>query len=618
MNNELDIKMDIKMNHKCFPDIEKLHKGQAAEEGQILKIVNYIDKRYDCADFRLVCILRSLYHYAGFITQATQQEMKRCVLGFKYWMDEPGGDSMCYWSENHQLLFAACEYLAGQMYPQEQFTNNGMTGAQRKERGKERLHIWFETRFKLGFVEWHSNTYYEEDIAPLSLLIDCSRDAEIVQKATILLDLLLLDMAMHSYRGFFCATSGRCYEAQKKNVMRQDVLDIEKKAFGFHPERAYDFTRLSADFILNKNYSVPKVLCKIAQSTETAIIKDSMGLALKEVNRYFADKPDMLHRGMYLWSMEAFSNTVSANQTLDIFHAWNLKENDFLKNLQAMYIPVVRHLRLTPLLIRLLNPVTQGIAIQRANTYTYRTPHYMLSSAQGYHPGQFGDQQHLWQATVGKGATVFSTHPGAAFFDDNARNFSPSYWVGNGINPHTCQHENVCLCLYNLNVRKGMLEKKRQWLSHAWLNPADFDEMEIQRSTLITARSGHGYIALFSLLPMEQKEEGDWVQCGKITAWAAVLGSEETHGGYGEFVEQVRQSRLVQKGKTLSFSVNGRQYKLHYKQNFVVNGQVQKKEYSRLESPFGTVSREPKEYAISCQNSTLRLAWEGFVREVGN
>ncbi|WP_430509174.1 hypothetical protein [Gottfriedia solisilvae] len=58
----------------------------------------------------------------------TIKEMETTILSFKYWMDEPGDDSMCYWSENHQLLFFTCAYVAGRYYDHELFRNSGLTG----------------------------------------------------------------------------------------------------------------------------------------------------------------------------------------------------------------------------------------------------------------------------------------------------------------------------------------------------------------------------------------------------------------------------------------------------------------------------------------------------------
>lgn len=618
MAGEHDLKMDIKMNHICFPDIRKLSLGEGADEGQILRVLDYIDSRYDCADFRMVCILRSLFDFHGLISQDTLARMKKTVLGFKYWMDEPGRDSMCYWSENHQLLFAACEYLAGQLYPGETFTNNGMSGAQHQAKARERLDIWFETRYALGFTEWHSNTYYEEDIAPLSLLIDCCDQPDIVQKAAMALDLLLLDMALHSHQGLFCAASGRCYEAQKKDPFRQDVLGIAEKVFGFGNLAEPDYTRLSADFLLNRRYRMPPVIRAIAHCRDPFIVRDSMGLSLSEVDGYFNDQKDALRRGMYLWSMEAFTNPESINQTLDIFRAWDLRHNDFLKNLNVINRPFLQRLGLMPAVVRLLNPVTQGIAIQRANTYTYRTADYMLSTAQQHHPGEFGDQQHIWQATLSGGVPVFTTHPGAAFFSDNARNFSPGYWVGNGIHPHAAQHENVALCLYDLRVRKGLLEKKRQWFTHAWFPAGRMDEWTLREDgRLITARKGDAYIALLSLHPMQWgNEPGELIQRGRVSAWAAVLGRRESDGGYPAFARRAAALRLGLAGRTLTLEDGRRHYALGYRKGFWVDGKRQETDYPRLDCPFGKAPRQSGEYTLRYAGHSLHLKWNGLIREV--
>ena len=106
----LDIPMSIKMNYKCFPGIKDLDSGKKIEENQIIEILEYINNRYDCADFRMIPILRTLYAYSTLLTEATLKEIEKTVLGFKYWMDEPGEDSMCYWSENHQLISEPSNY----------------------------------------------------------------------------------------------------------------------------------------------------------------------------------------------------------------------------------------------------------------------------------------------------------------------------------------------------------------------------------------------------------------------------------------------------------------------------------------------------------------------------
>ena len=61
---------------------------------------------------------------------------------------------------------------------------------------------------------------------------------------------------------------------------------------------------------------------------------------------------------------------------------------------------------------KLVNSHLDRFALSEANVETYRTPEYMLSSVQDYRPGAPGYQQHIWQATLGNRAIVYTNHPG--------------------------------------------------------------------------------------------------------------------------------------------------------------------------------------------------------------
>lgn len=613
---DLDIPMSVKMNYKCFPGIKDLDEGKQIDESEIIDILEYIDKRYDCADFRMIPILRTLYAYSKLLSEETLKHIEKTVLGFKYWMDEPGADSMCYWSENHQLIFATLEYLAGQYYPDKIFTNNNLSGKMRKERAKKRLLDWFKYRYQYGFIEWHSNTYYEEDIAPLSLLIDFSKDEEIIQKATILMDLLLLDLAVNNYRGYFVASSGRCYEAQKKNPNRQDVLDIMKKAFGIGPVKEYDYTRLSADFVLNKKYQVPEVLKEIAHSKEKFILKESMGLDLPEVREIIDPENKIETVGLYYWAMEAFTNPESVSLSLEMFRKWNLKTNIFLKDLKVIDNFFLRKLKLLPFLVRLLNPVTQGIAIQRANTYTYRHPDYFLSTAQLYHPKEFGDQQHISQATLGDDITVFTTHPAKAFFSDNARNFSPGYWVGNGINPYAVQFENTALLYYDLTPRKGLLEGKRLLFTHLYFPEAKFEKVYIGEDYLI-GRSKNSLIGIKTLKKIKKVSEDEWIQEGKKTAWALTVASLD-EVAFNDFYNSIISSKIILDKKAISYHSN-HCLKIFIKKTpvFLVDGKIEATKYRRYELPFLDSKATLENYKIEYKHKYLYLNFKKRERKHG-
>ncbi len=609
---ERDPGMLIKMNNKCFAGIEELDRGQAIDEAELFSLVDFVNARHDCADFRLICLIKALLAYRPLLSAKAAAAIEAALLGFKYWMDEPGEDGMCYWSENHQLLFASCEYLAGQAYPERTFSNSGLSGAEHRDKARAKLLRWLRYKFLYGFIEWHSNTYYEEDIAPLCALIDHADDDELKEKAAIVLDLLFLDMAIHSFEGYFVAASGRCYEAQKKDGAAADVNDILRHAFGVQAGGAYDYGRISALFLLCKNYRVPEVIKAIARAKGSFLIKDSQGLDLSEVRRELPND-DFDDRGMFLWAMEAFTNPQSIAMTMDIFNAWKLSSNTFLRDLKMINIPALRRLGLLPALVRLLNPATQGVAIERANTQSYRCDEYFLSSAQSYHPGRFGDQQHIWQATLPGRINVFATHPGSPMFDDDARNFSPSYWVGNGINPHAAQERNVLLLIYDLRPRKGFLERKRQAIVHFYLPLARF--VDIRRSARsIACRAGDSYLAIVASAPYSEKNGDELVFSEPVTGYAVVLGCSREDGSFEAFCQRIAASRLSLRGGSLSFE-RGARYRLDYRGRFSVDGQERSARYPRLDSPFARADRKPREILIRHEGAALLLNFDLRLRQ---
>jgi hypothetical protein len=606
-----DVGMAVKMHDKCFADICLLHAGERIEERPIHSLVNFVNQRHDCADFRLLCLIHSYLAYGDLLTPTTIRLLESCILGFKYWMDEPGEDGMCYWSENHQIIFAACEYLAGQTFPDRVFTNNGASGSSHREKAKTRILRWLSQRFSYGFSEWHSNTYYEEDIAPLCALVDHARDPEIVRKATIILDLLFLDMALHSFNGYFMAASGRCYENQKKDGKSTDVNDILAQAFGILTHKP-DYRRLSAIYLLRRNYRVPDVIRSIAHATGSFVIKDSMGLDLAEVVQEFP-VANFEQRGMFLWAMEAFTNQQSIELTMDIFNAWKLQHNNFLRDLRMVNIPLLRRLRLLPLVLRILNPATQGVAIQRANTCTYRGASYMLSSAQKYHPGEFGDQQHIWHAALPDNINIFSTHPGSPMFDDPARNFSPGYWVGNGINPHAVQDRNILLLMYNLRQRGGFLERTRQRFVHFYFPVARFDE--VRRDTqLIMARKTDSYLAILSTQPYTLHHEDELIYQGDRCCFAVIMGDRATFGSFRNFMTQLQSYNLNRRGNRLICQAD-RRLEVVYRGEFSIDGLTVDTAYPRLDTPFVSAPRKPQHLDIIHDGMSLHLDFDRMVRQ---
>jgi hypothetical protein len=334
------------------------------------ELCSFADTRRDCSDFRLLVALKLAYACAGRIDGDSTAALRRTLLGFRYWMTAPGVDAMCFWSENHQLLFATCEYLAGALHPGEIFTSDRRTGETHRLDAEARLRRWLDLRFRFGFSEWLSAVYYEEDVAALSVLVDHAPSAAIAERATMVLDLLLLDVALHRFQGRFVASAGRLYERQKTDPGAAEMQLVADAAFGGTPVTP-DWNQLGMLFALRDTYEVPAVLREIADHPGTVTVRTSQGLDVDEAIRVHDDPLDPETTGALLWGMEAFVNPGAIRATMAAFRRWRLETNPFLSDLSAFsHVPSIA----LPALPASSIPVVQGTALQRADVQSHRTP----------------------------------------------------------------------------------------------------------------------------------------------------------------------------------------------------------------------------------------------------
>src|SRR5690606_25275978 len=124
-----------------------------------------------------------------------QQRIEKALHGFKFWLDEPGLDAMCYFTENHQVLFHVSSYLSGQLWPDVVFANSGRTGREQIELAVPRITDWILTRLRGNFSEWDSNAYMALDAFAMLAVVEFAEDAHLRELATTLLDKLFFLLA---------------------------------------------------------------------------------------------------------------------------------------------------------------------------------------------------------------------------------------------------------------------------------------------------------------------------------------------------------------------------------------------------------------------------------------
>ncbi len=502
-----------------FAEIAKMALNRWAEvdSAVILSAIDGINQRRDCSDFYLTGLLGMMYRYQD--TFMFPHELKRplrdCVLGFKYWDDEPGSDAMWYRSENHSILFHTCEILAGQLYPDEVFGNAGMTGHQHREKGERLALEWLRQRGATGFTEWDSNCYFEEDLLALAHLADLAGNEEVYQLASVVIDKLFLSIALNSFKGVFGSTHGRTYTRHIKTAYGETTSGITRLMWGMG---VWNESIRGLVSLACSDYELPLPIAAIALDGRNEM--------------------------------------------------WNREQ-------QA------------------------GI-----NKVTFKTPDFMLCSAQDLHPGQPGLQQHIWQATLGPDTMTFVTHPPCCSEEGSHR---PNFWHGNVILPRVAQWKDVLIDVRSIPGEDWM------GFTHAYFPTFAFDEWTIQDGWAF-ARTGNGYLALtasagIALVTRGANAKRELRAYGQENVWVCMLGHAAIDGPFDEFKRKVLALKIEFDGPAvICETLRGDTLRFGWTGDFLCNGEaLPLSGFPHYENPFCTAPYPCDSMDIAYEDNLMRL-----------
>lgn len=578
----------------------------------LFSALEFVNSRYDCADFVLAGIIRLYYQLIdnNLLSDDFKEAAKRTILGFKYWPDEPGVDSMCYWTENHHILFSSCEYLAGQLFKDEIFTNSGMTGKEKMAKAKERLDKWIELRFYTGFNEWLSNVYYDEDFTPLLNLLDFSEDETLANKSKVIIDLLLYDMAINSYYGMFSCTHGRTYTKQKLNPYRESTSDISKLIFGMG-NFANEGNMSAVVFTLSKKFELPKIIFDIATNTNDIewINKQRVSIKFKDAKKWSYGQFN-LESAMGLLSFGGYAHPRTISGMVLMLEEFNWWSNDFFHEFLPFrkVIKIGKYIKLANLISWLFRKDLSRNIREENNIYTYRTKDYMLSTSQDYRKGYGGDQHHIWQATLDGEAVCFTTHPGGC--GETAPN---AYWHGNGFLPKAVQYKNVGIIIYKTPKIPTILLEKILSFTHAFFPQQRFDKTAEKNGWLFGLKN-EGYIALRSMNTYHWQNEGIYagneiVSKGRKNIWIVEMGNKNQYNSFNNFIDKVSKSEINYKRLNVKYkSPSQGEISVGWNKKLRVKGIViETDEYKRYDNSTSKTTFGSDEILIAYKDEKIRL-----------
>jgi hypothetical protein len=247
---------------------------------------------------------------------------------------------------------------------------------------------------------------------------------------------------------------------------------------------------------------------------------------------------------------------------------------------------------------------------------TYRTPDFMLSSVQDYHPGQPGGRERIWQATLGAEAIVFVNHPAHCGPDTQD---GPGFWQGDRTLPRVAQWKDTLVALYQL--------PEDDWLgfTHAYFPLYAFDEHRLHENWAF-ARCGDAYLAITAECDSDESHsaESDSASSpltlinhgpgarrelrvsGHKVVWLCQMGRAAVDGSFAEFQAKILASERSLDPRALRYTApSGEHLSFSWDGPLRVNGQPQPiTGFKHYETPYCTVDFPVEEMNIQAESDS--------------
>lgn len=590
---------------KKNPDIEFSFNdiNEAILSNYILPVLDYVNKRYDCSDFYVIQLIKLKFIAQDLLDKypVINQKLKTCLLNFKFWITDHGNDSMCYYSENHQMCFIACEYLIGQMYPNEIFSIDNKDGLEHQKRALERFNYWMELRNKYSYSEYYSSNYMPITLSALALLYQYANNDEINSKCKKEIHVILKFFATTSFEETFINASGRDYS---RNVMNCSYSEPHSKTvinavFGDTLFALNNFKSSEAIFVAcylkDKSLHISEEIKNLYYADEV-ITKRKFSLSVSDYKKEGLLNNETKSLMMRL-GMGAVTNPEIINLSIKLLKKnKQLYQNDFLAWLRYYYSPLLYKFRLMNKLSSKFNFYNNRMALEESNVYTYRNKYFKMSTNQGYKMNSLGSQQNTMVVTLPRGITIYTTHP---LVENNNPKFdynnTPSYFASYSFAPFAVQEKNVAILLYDIPKRSHSFMYRNNFMgyffktlnyTHTFFPTELFDEYSIE-GRYAFARVNDSYIALIAKNKLSLRKNSEYVmkttqgmlkdinksfdlvQPGHRSYWIYELSSKNIES-YDEFKKRIKDNKIIYDGINIEYySINS--YKCLYYQYFYYN-----------------------------------------------
>ena len=437
--------------------------------------LDQIESRFDCSDFLVSGVIRYMKNYP--VDAELKARIDEVFLNYRFWMTMEGSDAMCFWSENHSLLFYSCAMLVGAMYPDSYFPRAKMTGKELSAFGRRQVNEWFEDFEEYGFEEFLSTVYMNVTFACLLNIIDYA-DKEISDKARKATDLMLEELSLHTFNGAIIAPMGRVY----RGVIYPTKQGAQSLMNLVNPAVPTSFGEGWLSYYATSSYRFPEGLVSLMDdAVDTSYSTGNANVSIRKSDDYIL--------------------TSVASPRLDGKKRWT-------------------------------NVMLSGVRTsEESHAYT-KSFNERFHGTTCFEPGVYGYQQHMWSAALSSEALVFVNHPGAFADSSSSR---PGYWYGNGVMPALRQQGRMLGAVYSIPDNHPV------HFTHIFFPECKFDEIARNSSWIFARKGNGFLALWSSGNPVPYDDQliGSELRVYEDdSAYLIVMGSAAEDGSFKAFMDK--------------------------------------------------------------------------------
>ncbi|MCP4110162.1 MAG: hypothetical protein GY749_32340 [Desulfobacteraceae bacterium] len=489
-------------------------------------------------DFSIIRLVRIL-----FFSDKYDDEILPVLASFNYWLVKNEVD-YSYNSENHLIMWMSSAWLLNQKYG---WNVGGSTLEQR-------LRHYLKLKLQYGFYEFNSPTYAPFTLAGLLNLADFAEDTEIRDNARLAAIKLLKQMMLYvNNKGAFFPVAGRSYgenydsywdsESGEYSPHMYNRIIYLTTGLGVKPVTCGS----SSVFVATSGVNFDEVADSWSESFYTTFSSGHYMGDSKEVHAGLS----RVDRTLFQWSAGGYFHPAVADDSTYTADYYNITEDQL-----AGYITEMPNLPdwFSDLASKIGATLSRSSDISHHTAKIFKNKGVVLTSLKNFYTSYMGWQQWPVVATCDDIAVWTQSGEVKTNWDDRSRNNANTHL------PYLNQDENVVLIGYwpNFEISSaGFFGAMDTDVAVYW--PEDeFDETEEYRNWLI-GRKNDSYIAVYR--HTDDIKNGHYYSDSGRQLWAIVVGNEDMHGSYSNFVDIIKRASTTEE-YYLSFYVPGMVYKI--------------------------------------------------------